>query len=173
MKRAVHRSALAAALAGCVWLAAAAQPKTRPPASAEACPAPQPQAATFHTFKWDYPMLRESDFRELRLLRTSAFGRTFAHEESLREIARQFSIYGYDYIGSREGYMLFYRRPVAWVQTTSLPRITAPNGELLPPLQMPSDLDPEWPSPAVLAHSAPFAGAIVLPQQIVAYPCSR
>ncbi len=171
MKRTVHW-AISAALAGCVWLAAVAQPKTQPPAvSADGCPAPLQEKGTFHTFHWYYPILAESDFQTLRARHRIVFGHSFADELPLVQIAALFSVYGYDYVGSRDGYMLFYRRPVSWVQTTSLPRIKAPNGQLLPELQMPNDLDPEWPSPWVLTHSTPFAGAVALPQSIVAYPC--
>jgi hypothetical protein len=100
------------------------------------------------------------------------FGRTFSQRESLKDIIDAFSIYGYDYIGNRDGYLLFYRRPLAWLQITSLPPIVAPNGQLLPGPVLPPDLDPEWPAPAIIARTPPFLGAIVLPQSIVAYPCA-
>lgn len=99
------------------------------------------------------------------------FGHTFTPRESLKDIVDAFSIYGYDYIGNHDGYLLFYRRPLAWLQITSLPPIVAPNGQLLPGPVLPPDLDPEWPAPGIIARTPPFIGAIVLPQSIVAYPC--
>lgn len=173
MKGIALGAVLAAALAGCLWMAAAAQPKARAPVNdAGACPNPVAARSAFETFGPKYPPLTGPAFRELAMLHRSAFGHTFVRRQELDDIAALFSVYGYDFIGSLDGYMLFYRRPVAWVQMTSIPRLSAPNGELLPQLALPGDLDPEWPSPAIISHTAPFLGAIVLQQQIVAYPCT-
>ena len=163
---------LAALLAGCLWIAAGAQPKPHASSSAaDECPSATAARSAFHNFGPNYPLLTGRDLRELEMRHRSAFGHSFVRRGELDDIAALFSVYGYDFIGSLDGYMLFYRRPVAWVQVTSVPRLSAPNGELLPQLSLPGDLDPEWPSPSIIAHTAPFLGAIVLPQQIVAYPC--
>ena len=132
-----------------------------------------PRTARFHTFRWTLPELPDDLFDHFSRHRFT-FGRSFMRRPlPLRAIAREFSIYGYDYIGARDGYMLFMRRPINWVSVSAPPRLTAPNGQLLPPLNLPSDLNPEWPSPQLLVQRNPFQGAIVLPQQIIAFPCEQ
>lgn len=164
------RIALLCAIA--VLLYAVPGRSSRPPHTAAACGSdlhPAYTATAFHEFS---DAVRQFNSEGFTHFNHSGFGGTFERHLPLRRIAAALSIYGYDYIGTYDDYALFYRRPVGWVQTTSIPRLTAPNGELLPPIHLPADLDPEWPSPSILAQTPPFIGATILPQAIVAYPCT-
>jgi|GEM_PF-6295877 len=125
----------------------------------------------FQSFAKAYAVLDSPNFNRFRDSAFGGFGRSFAHPIPQRKLAAQLAIYGYDFIGEYRGYLLFYRRAEGWWQAGTLPSLTAPNGERLPPLQLPSDLNPEWPSPGLVVSQAPFIGAIVLPQQIIAIPC--
>lgn len=129
------------------------------------------ERGTFHTFAAAATELDSRNFNTFGSSAFDAFGRSFAHRVPQRLLAIEMAIYGYDFIGTHSGYLLFYRRPEGWFQSSSLPTLTAPNGEALPPVALPGDLDPEWPSPGLLVTQSPFIGAIVLPQQIVAIPC--
>ncbi len=126
---------------------------------------------TFSGFTSAFLMLGSNNFNTFDLGTFLGFGRTFAHRLPERKLSEQLAIYGYDYLGAYRGYLLFYRRPVAWLQVTSLPPVIAPNGEAIPQVPLPSDLNPEWPSPGMLVARSPFLGAVALPQQIIAFPC--
>lgn len=162
---------LAVLIACAVMLYAVPALSKRTPHEARACGSDlrAPGIGAFRTFS---TVARELNFGTFAHLHRSSFGHTFGQRIPMRQIAEALSIYGYDYIGTYDDYALFYRRPEAWFGSASLPRLTAPNGELLPPVSLPADLDPEWPSPEILAQTPPFLGAILLPQQIIAYPCN-
>ncbi len=127
----------------------------------------------FQSFEKAYALLDSPNFRAFNDSAFAAFGHTFKHRIPQRKLAAQLAIYGYDYIGAYRGYLLFYRRAEGWLQMTAAPTLTAGNGQILPALQLPSDLNPEWPSPAMVVSQTPFIGAIVLPQQIIALPCEQ
>lgn len=152
-----------------------AQSGTHNRTDADACPKlPSGYGAprgNFTAFSDSVPLLDATSFKALAHTNFGKFGRTFGHRVPARQLADQLAIYGYDYIGNYREYMLFYRRPEGWWTASSLPPLFAPNGERLPDVQMPTDLNPEWPAPALVAGRAPFRGAIVLPQQIIAIPC--
>lgn len=143
----------------------------RTPHEARACGS-ELRPAAVGAFRPFTRAVRELNFGTLFHAGRSNFGHAFTQRIPLRRIAEQLSIYGYDYIGTYEDYALFYRRPEAWFGAAALPRLSAPSGELLPPVSLPADLVPEWPSPEILEQTPPFLGAIVLPQQIIAYPCN-
>lgn len=103
----------------------------------------------------------------------NTFGHTFAHAAPARLLARELAVYGYDFVGAYGGYLLFYRRAAGSWQPSTMPPIVAPNGELIPSLPLPPDLNPAFPAPDALVAHAPFVGGVVLSQQIVAFPCDR
>ncbi len=126
---------------------------------------------TFTGFTSAFSMLESKNFNAFDRGTFRGFGRAFAHRLPERKLSEQLAIYGYDYLGAYRGYLLFYRRPVGWLQVTSLPPVIAPNGQAIPQVPLPSDLNPEWPSPGMLVARSPFLGAVALPQQIIAFPC--
>lgn len=136
-------------------------------------PARYDSAKPFRTFAKAYAVLDSPNFNAFKESAFSSFGRAFAHPVPQRKLADQLAIYGYDFIGTYRGYLLFYRRAEGWYQAGSLPTLTAPNGEALPAIQLPQDLNPMWPAPGLLVSESPFIGAIVLPQQIIAIPCMQ
>jgi hypothetical protein len=127
---------------------------------------------TFKTFKGAYAAIDSPNFTTFTRDALGVFGHTFYHRLPQRKLAAQMAIYGYDYIGAYKGYLLFYRRFEGSWQPGGAIQLAAPNGELLPPIQLPSDLDPQWPAPGLVVSQAPFIGGIVLPGQIIAFPCT-
>ena len=128
-------------------------------------------ARTFRAFTQASSNLDSPNFSAFKSEAFDEFEHAFSHGVPQRELAARLAIYGYDYIGSYRGFILFYRRPEGWWQTSSIPLLTAPNGEVLPPVSLPYDINPEWPAPGLLVTQSPFIGAVVLPQQIIALPC--
>lgn len=169
----IRTAATALALTAMVGMGAVAgqKPHTEHGAACGDIPA-RYDSRTFKTFKRAYSAIDSLNFTTFTKDALGVFGHTFYHRLPQRKLAAQMAIYGYDYIGAYKGYLLFYRRFEGSWQPGGAIQLAAPNGELLPPIQLPSDLNPEWPAPGLVVSQAPFIGGIVLPQQIIAFPCT-
>lgn len=128
----------------------------------------------YKSFYKAYAVLDSPNFNTFKDSSFAAFGHTFTRHIPQRLLAAQLAIYGYDFVGTYRDYLLFYRRyEGSWQPGGGGLQLTAPNGEALPRIQLPYDLDPQWPAPSLVVGQAPFIGAIVLPQQIIAFPCEQ
>ncbi len=103
---------------------------------------------------------------------SSGFGRLFRPHVPIGRLSADLAIHGYDFIGTDQGYALFYRRPLAIYRIASLAPALSPQGYFFS-AEINPELNAIFPPPFLLAHQWPFNDAVILPQQIVAFPCGQ
>lgn len=88
------------------------------------------------------------------------FGRNFQPAVPAREMAEEFAVYGYSYVGQYHGYMLFEQYAYGSFAIGKLARFLANTG-----------FEQPYPSPQRLVLQPPFIGGVPIPPDLVAFPC--
>ncbi len=91
---------------------------------------------------------------------SSHFGRNFQPAVPARELAEQFAVYGYAYVGRYHGYLLFELYANGYFAVGPYARFLANTG-----------LEAPYPSPQRLVLQPPFIGGVAIPPDLVAFPC--
>ncbi len=102
----------------------------------------------------------------------SGFDRLFRPRVPIVKLGAELGVRGYDFIGNDQGYALFYRRPLAIYRIASLAPALSPQGFMFS-AQVNPELNSIYPPPFLLVQQWPFEDGIILPQQIVAFPCGK
>ncbi len=88
------------------------------------------------------------------------FGRNFQPAVPVREMAEEFAVYGYEYVGQYHGFMLFQQYANGYFAVGKLARFLAKTG-----------LEQPYATPERLVLQPPFIGGVPIPPDLVAFPC--
>ena len=147
-------------IGGLVLIAASAGAKTAAPAAYEPCP----DVPRYYSSEDERELMRAQRLIESEHFdtfeRNQHFARNFQPAVPIRDLAEEFAVYGYEYVGQYRGYMLFEQYAYGYFAVGRLARFLANTG-----------LEQAYPTPQRLVLQPPFIGGVAIPPDVVAFPC--